>query len=199
MTIRSRSAGFAAAFALALATLAAPAEAHVFGGAAGAGLTGGLVHPFSGLDHLMVALGVGFWAAGQASGGAWRLPAMFVGGTVLGLAIGAATGAFALAPVLMALAVVAIGIVVAFGARLGSVAVLALGGLAALLHGHPHGAELPLAANAIGYATGFVLGSTTLAAVGLAIGRLARALGPVADRAAGSALAAAALVVLVAS
>jgi urease accessory protein len=70
----------------------------------------------------------------------------------------------------IAASVLALGLLVAFAARLPLVAGAALVGAFALLHGHAHGAELPTAASAWSYAAGFITATASLLAIGLLVG-----------------------------
>ena len=57
---RSLPAETSALFALALLAVAAPALAHT-NRDVGAGLLSGLLHPLTGLDHLLAMVAVGIW------------------------------------------------------------------------------------------------------------------------------------------
>jgi urease accessory protein len=47
-------------------------------------------------------------------------------------------------------------------------------GVFAIFHGHAHGAELPVGADALAYSAGFVVATGLLHLVGIALGLLAR-------------------------
>jgi urease accessory protein len=171
MTKTLTLARFAAIAALTL--FATPAFAHV--GFHGAGLHAngfwaGLSHPFNGLDHILVMAGIGIWAAQLGGRNLWLVPLAFVATMVLGA--GLALMNFPLPEVELGIAgsVVAIGMLVAFGARLPAGAAVALVALMALFHGHAHGTELPEMASAWGYAAGFVLSTAMLHVIGLGLG-----------------------------
>jgi len=53
------------------------AHAHVGHGAT-PGFTTGLLHPVTGIDHMIVILGVGMLAAQMRAGAAWALPVAFL-------------------------------------------------------------------------------------------------------------------------
>jgi len=154
---------------LALAALVASGPAfahsgHTFSFAAG------LIHPASGVDHLLAMALVGVWAGAFGGARAWVWPATFVGA----LTLGAAAGHAGLAPpgveTLIALSVASLGALAALRAP----ASLALG--AAILaplgaaHGLAHGAEAPGGSFAL-YAAGFILASAALHAGGAFFGR----------------------------
>jgi urease accessory protein len=164
-------------FILVAASLAAtPALAHT--GHETSGLAAGLAHPFNGLDHLLAMIGVGLWARQLGGRNLWLVPLAFVAMMVVG-AIGSHLG-----PPLpwvelgIAGSVMAIGLLVGFGAKLPSGMAAAIVASLALFHGHAHGSELPEAASALGYGLGFVMSTALLHGTGLglsiALGRLAK-------------------------
>lgn len=153
---------------LAAAALMLPALAFAHAGHADSGLLAGLMHPFTGLDHLLAIVGVGLWGAkrGGSFSQALRLPLLFIAMMLLGaLAARAGLQLLALEPLL---AVSLLGIGLALFLRRRSPALLA-GGLCAaagFLHGAAHGQELPgtgalvgmLVATAVGHGLGLLLG-----------------------------------------
>ncbi len=160
---------------LAATALPLPAWAH-----SGTGLhfdvAEGLSHPLLGLDHLLVMVGVGLFAATLGGRARWQLPSTFV--AVMALAASAAiAGPLAGSPSehLLALSVVAIGMPIALALKPSLPAALALVAVCAALHGHAHGVELPAAAQAMPYLVGMMLSTALLhaagALVGLALGR----------------------------
>lgn len=130
------------------ALLAAPAAAHPEHTPAAA-LSAGLLHPFSGLDHLLAMLGIGLWSGQQKQGLA--LPAVFLAAMAAGAL---ALGAVALPPAgefSLAAGVALIGALVAAGVRVPAWAAGSFVASLALLHGQAHGSELPALASAAGY------------------------------------------------
>jgi len=151
---------------LALAALPLQAWAH-----SGPGLhfdiASGLSHPFAGLDHLLVMVGVGLFAATLGGRARWQLPAAFV--AVMALAATAAmSGLVGGSPAehLLALSVLAIGLPIALALKLSRTSALALVAVCAALHGHAHGVEIPTAALVAPYLVGLVLSTALLHAVG---------------------------------
>lgn len=157
------------AFILVAASLAAtPAFAH--SGHGTSSLAAGLAHPFNGLDHLLAMIGVGLWAMQLGGRNLWAVPLAFVATMAVG-ACGSLLG-LPLPQVELGIAgsVVAIGLLVGFGAKLPSGMAAALVALFAFFHGHAHGSELPEAASALGYGLGFVISTTLLHGIGLSLG-----------------------------
>ncbi len=156
-----------------LASLPLWAAAHVGGDHAHDGLVAGLMHPFTGADHLVAMLAVGCWSAlvaRRARPDLWLVPLGFVVVLVLGALLGAGGLALPAVEPLIAASLVALGLMVAVQARLPLAAAAALVGAFGLLHGHAHGAELGAGTALVGMA----LGSALLHAVGMAAGLLVR-------------------------
>lgn len=161
--------GLGLAALLCLPCYAATAVAHpghdVVAGPA-AGLVAGLVHPFTGLDHLLAMLTLGVWAAflGRKALPGVLLP--FVGGAVAGLLAGSiGLTVWGLEPGI-ALSVLVAGVVLAAGWRTLSARTLPLVmGVVAIFgafHGLAHGLELPAGASTAEFLVGFLLGSSLL-------------------------------------
>lgn len=161
------------ALAIALVLVAKAAEAHTFGATA-AGLTDGLAHPLSGLDHILAMIAVGLWASQLGGRAVWRVPATFV----IVMVLGALAGMFGLPAPMVELGVVGslvvLGSLVAFSARMPLGLGMAVVGLFAFFHGQAHGTELPQAASALLYGAGFVISTALLHAAGVAAGSVSR-------------------------
>jgi urease accessory protein len=149
---------FALALMLAVVT-GLPAEAHhVMGGRTPSslmeGLLSGLGHPVIGLDHLafIVAIGV---AAGVA-GLNLVVPALFIVASAIGVAVHVRGVPLPAGEILVALSVVAAGVMIASGRLLRAPAWAALFALAGLVHGYAFGESIygaeasPLAAYLLG-------------------------------------------------
>jgi urease accessory protein len=175
----------------ALLMLALPAAAHPGHGASG--LAAGLLHPLTGLDHLLALLALGLWSSRLRHGAA--LPPLFL---VL-MALGAACGGMlpdAMLPALensIAATVLLLGVLAATALRLPPWLALAVAGMCGLLHGMAHGRELAGMASG----AGFLLASALLMGAGMAAGMAAgAAAGARAGRMAGAAIGAVGLCLL---
>lgn len=166
---------------------------HADGGLHGApGLYGmlqaGFIHPFTGLDHLLMMLCVGIWAG--RSGGAlrWQLPAGFLlgmtGGWLLGLAGATVPGLESG----IAATLIALGVVLALRLHLPRAAQLVGVALGAVLHGLAHGGELG-GGMAWAGGIGMLAATALLHGAGLAASRLAPRPDSTLYRAVGAALA----------
>jgi len=167
--------------ALAMTAYALPALAHPGQGTA-TGFAAGLLHPLSGLDHLLALLAVGLWSRQQRDG--YVLPPSFL---VL-MALGASTGlGFSPAPALeisIAATVLLLGVLAAFALRVPAALSLATVGMCGFLHGLAHGREL----SGLASGAGFLLSSALLMAAGALPGERLRRLAGVAIGAAGAVL-----------
>lgn len=159
----------------ALVALFAAGAAQAHPGHDTTSLVDGLTHPFEGFDHLLAMVAVGLWsAAALPAGRRVAGPAVFLAlllvGAVLprlglqlpGLEAGVALSVTALGALMVAARSAALRLPVPAG--------LALVGVAALLHGMAHGAELGAGQSFAGYAAGFMVASALLHGAGLALG-----------------------------
>lgn len=173
---------------LALVLAANPVLAHV--GEDLNGLTSGLLHPITGLDHVVAMIAVGLWGGILGKPALWILPIVFP----LAMAVSASAGAAGIplpgVEVGIALSGVVLGLMVFFAAKPPLWIAAVLVGIFAVFHGHAHGAELPEAANPMVYAVGFVVSTGVLHLIGIAIGQLGKwPAGKLVVRAAGAAIA----------
>lgn len=136
------------------------------------GLGTGFGHPFSGLDHLLAMLAVGF-ATARMNHSVLTLPLAFIACMVLGGVLGFSGIELPLVETGIALSVLVLGLVM-LATRLPLAAGLALTGLFALFHGHAHGTEMPEGSTALLYFAGFVTGTLLLHLSGYAVGRLVK-------------------------
>ena len=155
---------------LALAAFAAPALAHP-GHTDTQSIAAGLLHPISGIDHVMVMIAVGIFAAQLGGRALYLLPLTFMCVMALGGIAGMAGLGLPFVETAIALSVLGMGVTVAMGWRLPIVSAMALVGTFAIFHGFAHGAEMPMQASGYAYGLGFVLatGSLHLAGIGLGI------------------------------
>ena len=161
------------ALLLAVALLAAPAWAHEQQGQA-VGFVTGLLHPVSGLDHVLAMVAVGLWGAQLGAPAIWLLPITFP----LVMAMGAMLG-FLGVPVPgieygVAASGILLGAMVMLEVRPPLAGAALLVGFFAIFHGHAHGTELPPGQSALLYSMGFVMATGGLHAAGIGIGTIHR-------------------------
>jgi urease accessory protein len=168
-----------AAIALALAglTLALPVAAHP--GHPDTGFGAGLLHPLTGLDHLLALLAVGMWSRQQRHG--MVSPPIFLVLMALGAAGSLAGLALPALETSIAATVLLLGMLCACALRVPPVLAVATVSACAFLHGLAHGRELTGMASG----AGFILTSAALMALGALPGARLRRMAGAAIGAAG--------------
>jgi urease accessory protein len=183
--------------AVATAGFSTAALAHV-GDHSHMSFTEGLLHPFSGVDHVLAMVAVGLWASQLGGRALWLLPLTFPAVMAVGAALGMSGVALPWVEIGIAGSVMVLGALVALALRPSLAISVPLIGAFALLHGYSHGVELPAGISALSYGAGFIVATLVLHAVGIATGLIAGRL-PVrfAARTAGGAIAVLGVVLLV--
>lgn len=153
--------------------LTQPALAHEQAGVAG-GLVSGLLHPVTGVDHLIAMVAVGIWGAQLGAPAIWILPITFPLVMGVGGVLGVLHVPLPMPEAMIAASAVMLGVAVAARLRLPFAAATVIVAVFAVFHGHAHGAELPRAANALAYGVGFVTATGLLHLCGIVIGTLTR-------------------------
>jgi urease accessory protein len=159
--------------ALAALAPAQPVLAHEQVGVAG-GLASGLLHPLTGMDHLIAMVAVGIWGAQLGPPAIWVLPITFPLVMALGGVLGVLHVALPVPEVAIALSALVLGAAVAIRLRLPFAAAAGVVAVFAVFHGHAHGVELPGSANPLAYGAGFVVATGLLHLCGILIGTLTR-------------------------
>lgn len=154
-----------------LASMVAPgaALAHTGVGATH-GLVHGLMHPVTGLDHVLAMVAVGVLAAIVGGRALWLIPASFVAMAAAGGLVGAGHLALPYVEIGIAVSVIVLGFVVALRAKLPLAWAMAMVGLFGLYHGFAHGAEMPADASGLAYGVGFLAATIALHAGGIGLG-----------------------------
>ena len=150
---------------------ALPALAHT--GALGdhvhPGFMAGLLHPFTGIDHLAAMLAVGVWSA-LAVRPVWMAPLAFVALLGAGALGGLAGVAVPGVEPMIAASLLVTGLLIATRAQWPVRAAALVAGLFAFFHGAAHGMEL----SGVGVAqalAGMLIGSAALHLTGIGLGR----------------------------
>lgn len=155
-------------FGNALAAMAHPAELHA--GGAGSAATLGFLHPFAGLDHLLVMVAVGLWAVQLGGRSLWLLPSGFSGSMVIGgfLGLSAHHASFIEHGILASILLLGTALGMAWRPP---VFVAALGIAAAgICHGFAHGSEMPRESAPLLFLTGMACATALLHAGGMIFG-----------------------------
>jgi urease accessory protein len=154
---------------------AGAALAHAGHGDMGAGgFLDGLLHPATGLDHVVAMVAVGLWGAQLGAPAIWLLPVTFP----LVMALGAVAGLIGIplphAVAGVALSGVILGAMVASAARPALWIAALIVAAFAVFHGHTHGTALPLSGVPLAFGAGFVISTGLLHLCGITIGLLNR-------------------------
>jgi urease accessory protein len=142
----------------------------------------GFGHPLLGLDHILAMVTVGILAWQLGGRALWLVPTTFVTVMAVGAVFGASGLPLPFVETGIALSVVVLGAIVAFGLRTPVAMAMGLVGLFALFHGHAHGTEMPLDVGSIGYAFGFMGATALLHLAGIGSGFLLGRLSAASDR-----------------
>ena len=134
------------------------------------GFSHGFAHPLGGLDHLLAMVTVGIFAWQLGGRAVWAVPATFVGLMAVGGALGISGIDVPFVELGIALSVIVLGGVVAFGVKAPLAAAMAMVGFFAIFHGHAHGAEMPADASGLAYGLGFMSATALLHVAGLGLG-----------------------------
>lgn len=135
-----------------------------------AGFVSGLLHPLTGLDHLLAMFAVGLWAAQQQGRARFMVPATFVAAMLLSGLLAIQLGiVFPFVEGAIAASVLALGLLVTLAVRLPLLIAVLATALFAINHGYAHGVEIPALASPAGFATGFVLATVVLHAAGFGL------------------------------
>jgi urease accessory protein len=154
---------------LALCLVPTEALAHVGVGST-SGFMHGFMHPLSGLDHQLAMILVGIFAYQLGGRALWLVPLTFVSVMAFGGFLGVMGVPVPFIEVSIALSVIVLGAIVAFGVKAPVAVAMAVVGLFAIFHGHAHGSEMPLDTSGFEYAVGFMVATALLHAIGIGIG-----------------------------
>jgi urease accessory protein len=172
MRLRTNALGLLAiAVPLVLAAVATPALAHSENGVA-IDFWGGFTHPIFGPDHVIAMVAVGLWGAFLGAPAIWTLPVVFPLVMAVGGALGVAGMPLPGVETGIAVSAIMLGGMVAFAAKPPLWIAAVLVGAFAIFHGHAHGAELPVGADAVAFSMGFVVATGTLHLGGITFGGL---------------------------
>ena len=174
---------------LTLSLVATSAFAHSESGVA-IDFAGGFAHPIFGPDHVIAMVAVGLWGAFLGPPAIWLLPVVFP----LVMAVAGALGVIGMplpgVEIGIAVSAIALGAMIALAAKPPLWIAAVLVGAFAVFHGHAHGVELPVGADAIAYSMGFVVATGMLHMTGIAFGTLSQwSAGRIAVRVAGGVIA----------
>lgn len=148
------------------------------------GFSHGFLHPFLGLDHFLVMLGLGLWASGQNRLLAQQAIGVFLVFMTAGALSGLAGFSFAYVETAIVVSLLLAGMALSFpmapshndravGRNLGTTVILTSIAFFAAMHGLAHGGEMPAAASAYAYIAGILSATAVLHLAGLTLGAIA--------------------------
>ncbi|MFN3361095.1 MAG: HupE/UreJ family protein [Pseudanabaenaceae cyanobacterium] len=186
-------------FVLALAIAVTPsAYAHVDAGGT-SGFVAGLLHPLTGLDHIVAMVAIGLWAMQMGGRAVWTLPLAFVSTMAIGGVLGMLGVPFPGIEVGIVASDLLLGLAIVFAPPLPLGVSSSIAGFLALLHGYAHGTEMAAGSSALLYSLGFLLSTIGLHLAGILLGYGIKQIKPDRDypiRIAGSAVVAVSLYIL---
>lgn len=158
---------------VALALVPTSAWAHA-DGHPGGGFVAGLLHPISGLDHVVAMVAVGLWGAVLGPPALWVLPVAFPLVMALGGLLGLLGVPIPGVEIGIAVSGLVMGLMVLFELRTPLWLAALIVSAFAVFHGHAHGAELPAGSNALLYSLAFVIATGLLHLLGILLGETRR-------------------------
>jgi urease accessory protein len=156
----------AALLAMAVFPSARPAYAHGFGGS-------GLIHPLTGIDHLLAMLAVGAWSAQLGGRYIFGVPAAFVCFMSLGGLLGIAGFSLPWVAGAIAISVVVLGSAIAAEHRVSPLVSGTAVAVFGTYHGFSHGSEVGSASGHSSYVAGFLVTTAGLHVIGAVAALLA--------------------------
>lgn len=136
----------------------------------GGGLIDGLMHPVFGPDHLLAMVAVGILSVQIGGKAIWTVPAAFLVFMLLGGIWGIYNMPFPAVETGIAASVAVLGLAIALARKLPVLLAMTFVGIFGLFHGYAHGMEMPLVAEPVLYATGFIIATAGLHISGVLIG-----------------------------
>jgi urease accessory protein len=154
---------------VALCLISPSVYAHT-GGYIEHGLIGGLLHPLTGIDHLLVLMAVGLTAAKQGGKAEFAFPAVFFALMATGALLNALAVQIPFVEPLIALSLVAFALLVSINQKQRSKILFVGVSFFALFHGYAHAAEIPADSSALLYFPSLMLMSLAICLIGYAMG-----------------------------
>ena len=156
-----------------LLILLLPAMARAHAGGADAGLAGALMHPVSGLDHLLAMISVGVVSVQLGSANVWRIPATFICAMAAGTALGIAQWLLPHVELGIAASVLVLGLGIVVARRhVPAWPIIAMVLIFGACHGYAHGLEIPGSANPALFTLGLLISTSALHVCGVLVGQL---------------------------
>lgn len=133
-------------------------------------LISGLLHPLTGIDHLLVLMAVGLIAAKQGGKALFAFPAIFLALMAAGALLNAYGIQIPFVESLLALSLVAFGLLLTIKQKQRAEIFFLGVSFFAVFHGYAHAAEIPVNADAVKYFSALMLMSLAICVGGGVIG-----------------------------
>jgi urease accessory protein len=136
-------------------------------------LMSGLLHPLTGIDHLLVLMAVGLIAAKQGGKALFAFPAVFLALMAVGGLLNIYAVQIPFVETFIALSLVAFGLLVSVGSkRMSKPGYAVFLGISffAIFHGYAHATEIPADSSVLMYFSALMLTSLTLCLIGCVLG-----------------------------
>jgi urease accessory protein len=126
----------------------------------------GLLHPITGIDHLLAMVAVGAYSVQLGGRAVYIVPLSFLAAMLVGGIVGFEQYILYYTELGIILSVVLLGVAIGLRERL-SILLAVIGvGIFGVCHGYAHGEELPFAENQYSYAAGFMFTTACLHLMG---------------------------------
>lgn len=135
-------------------------------GSHGSGFIAGFTHPIFGFDHSLAILGIGILGPFLVRKSWYLLLISFWIPMVIGGILGVDREATLIIEKIIALSVIAVGILISFGPKNQKYLLLGLMAFFGFFHGFAHGAEMPETTTIIKYISGYSVGTILLFLIG---------------------------------
>ncbi len=139
------------------------------GGSIEHGLTGGLIHPLTGIDHLLVLLAVGMIAVKQGGKLMFALPVVFLALMAIGAFLDTVAVQLPFVESFIAVSLLVFGLLVSFKQQHSKILFLGAS-FFAIFHGYAHAAEIPAESSAVLYFSALMLMSLAICLTGCVLG-----------------------------
>jgi urease accessory protein len=159
-------------------TLLVPAMAGAHPGhAAATGAVAGLLHPLTGIDHLLAMLAVGIWSVQLGGRARYAVPAAFVLAMIGGALLGSGQPALTTVEYGIQGSVLVLGLLIALAARMPLSVSAAIVASFAVLHGYAHATDASQSGLSGTFIAGMAIGTLMLHWIGMMAAQIAAGLG----------------------
>jgi urease accessory protein len=132
------------------------------------GFMAGFMHPWQGVDHLLVMFAIGLWGCLLGGKQVWALPLSFLMLMAVGAGLSFAGFALPHAELWVTASVLVFGLVIGLNWRASAIFATLLVAVVGLCHGYVHAAEMTVGAAQSQYAVGFLCATVCVQSLGIA-------------------------------